>query len=209
MKKFIFILLLPLTIITGQDPVGHWTITDAVTLRGFEYTGELDIIKQGDAYRLDWTTTAGDYPGIGLLRDDILAVGWGDSYSGVTVYEIENGYLKGEWTAFFAEGMPGTEKSMDKTTRFEGIYDVTGTNPDGSEYTAELTIEKTGETYLIKWVLGGETGYGIGIKIGDLLCVGFGRESYGVIAYKLSGDTAEGIWTIQNAENVTTENIKR
>ncbi len=59
----------------AQD--GNWQIEQAQLRDGKSYNGSLTISKVGQAFGVDWKTTAGNYSGLGLLADAKLFVGIG------------------------------------------------------------------------------------------------------------------------------------
>jgi hypothetical protein len=92
-----------------------------------------------------------------------------------------------------------------------GTYRVEGTNPGGgSGYTGTVTVERTGETYQVIWVVGGVryTGTGIGDK--DFIAVSYrsGNDT-GLALYGEDGGNWLGLWTVANGRNVGTEVWKR
>jgi hypothetical protein len=92
-----------------------------------------------------------------------------------------------------------------------GTYRVEGTNPGGgSGYTGTVTVERTGETYQVVWVVGGVryTGTGIGDK--DFIAVSYraGNDS-GLALYGQDGGNWLGLFTVANGRNVGTEVWKR
>ena len=55
-----------------------------------------------------------------------------------------------------------------------GTYDVQGSNPGGgSSYRGTVTVEKTGETYRVVWVVGGTRYVGTGIGNREFLAVSY------------------------------------
>src|SRR3569833_207213 len=55
-----------------------------------------------------------------------------------------------------------------------GTYDVEGANPGGgSKYHGTVTVEKTGETYRVVWVVGSTRYVGTGIGNHDFLAVSY------------------------------------
>ncbi len=79
-----------------------------------------------------------------------------------------------------------------------GKYNVTGTNPNGSEYRGTLEIIARGDVYQFRWNAG--TQYdGVAIQNGDVVAVSFANGSdgkgCGVIDYDIQGDgTLNGKW---------------
>jgi hypothetical protein len=92
-----------------------------------------------------------------------------------------------------------------------GTYRVEGTNPGGgSGYTGTVTVERTGETYHVVWVVGGVryTGTGLGDK--NFIAVSYrsGNDT-GLALYGEDGGNWLGLWTVADGRNVGTEVWKR
>jgi len=92
-----------------------------------------------------------------------------------------------------------------------GTYTIEGTNPgSGSKYTGTVTVEKTGETYRVVWVVGDSryTGTGLGDK--DFMAVSYrsGSET-GLALYGEDGGNWKGVWTYAGSRNMGTEVWKR
>lgn len=128
---------------------------------------------------------------------------------GVVVYKIrEDGSLSGAWTNGEAGGrvMNETARSANAGVGLEGVYETTGTNPNGSEYRGKLNIERVSDkVYTLIW---SNSDRGTGILAGDTLVVGYGAGA-GVALYVLNADgSAEGFWTTATDEGrVGTENF--
>jgi hypothetical protein len=75
---------------------GSFQITSGQNPRGGSYTGSVAIAKNGDTYSLSWTLPRESYAGVGILRGDVLAVGWGGG-SGVVSYQVNGTRLDGVW----------------------------------------------------------------------------------------------------------------
>jgi hypothetical protein len=74
-----------------------------------------------------------------------------------------------------------------------GVYDTAGTNPDGSAYSGETEIARTGEAYRVVQRVG-STAQGTGLVSGDVLAVSFPDAGW-VAAYRIRPDgTLEGVW---------------
>jgi hypothetical protein len=88
-----------------------------------------------------------------------------------------------------------------------GKYDVEGSNPgNGKNYTGTVSVERTGDTYKVVWVIGGTryTGTGIGNK--EFLAVSYrtGNDT-GLALYATTKDGWKGIWTYANGTQIGTE----
>ncbi len=88
-----------------------------------------------------------------------------------------------------------------------GEYSVAGSNPgSGSRYGGTVTVEKTGQTYRVVWVVGGQRYVGTGIGDKDFLAVSYrsGNET-GLALYGAKGDNWSGVWTYANGRQIGTE----
>jgi len=194
---------------------GRWKITDARTLAGKAYTGTVRIASIGAVYELQWNTSAGKYRGLGLADGNKLCTGWGGKTFGVVLYKInDDGTLKGRWTIPGANEYEGAEEANGGTPgELEGEYAVKGSNPGGrGGYEGKLRIRKTGATYQLRWTIAGsQPYYGVGLKVGDSLHVGWGtgKGTYAVISYDFDGTSAEGLWTIGGAERTAKESLSK
>ncbi|MEO0544647.1 MAG: hypothetical protein AAFY99_12600 [Pseudomonadota bacterium] len=106
----------------------------------------------------------------------------------------------------------------------EGNYDVRGTGVDGEPYAGSVTVTRTGETYSVKWNIGGDTYFGSGIGASPLhngAIMGHASESDNVLTIGYSGSYEElrvafymehangvwqGIWTEYGSPKVSVEN---
>jgi len=92
-----------------------------------------------------------------------------------------------------------------------GSYNVEGANPGGSgKYRGTVTVEKTGQTYRVVWVVGGTRYIGTGIGNKDFLAVSYrsGNDT-GLALYGAGGGNWSGIWTYAGGRDVAPEVWKR
>ncbi len=89
-----------------------------------------------------------------------------------------------------------------------GRYFVEGTDPGkpGSKYTGTVTVEKTGETYSVVWVIDGARYVGTGIGNKDFLAVSYrsGNQT-GLALYGPQGDGWMGVWTYAGGSTMGTD----
>ena len=92
-----------------------------------------------------------------------------------------------------------------------GSYSVEGTNPgDGSHYTGTVTVERTGDTYRVVWVVGGTRYIGTGIGNHDFLAVSYKSGSdTGLALYGPEGDNWAGVWAYSGARKLGAELWRR
>lgn len=81
-----------------------------ISPEGKAYHGIVEIDKHGDTYLLRWTLGRSVELGLGLVKDDFLAVSYFDTTIGVVLYKIEDGSrLVGDWTTIELEGQVYSE----------------------------------------------------------------------------------------------------
>jgi len=87
----------------------------------------------------------------------------------------------------------------DDKLDISGKYEGKGTGPNGAAYEVKVEVSKSGDTYAIKWEVGGgnETYEGIGILEGDVFSVSYtaGGNGHGVVAYKVTKGKLDGKWS--------------
>jgi len=92
-----------------------------------------------------------------------------------------------------------------------GSYNVEGSNPGGSgNYRGTVTVEKTGDTYRVVWVVGSTRYVGTGIGNKDFIAVSYrsGNDT-GLALYGSDGGNWKGIWTYAGGREVGPEIWKR
>ena len=92
-----------------------------------------------------------------------------------------------------------------------GTYRVNGSNPsNGSSYSGTVTVEQTGDTYKVTWVVAGETYIGTGIGNDHFIAVSYhSGNATGLALYGDAGSDWQGIWAYQNGTKVGTKNWSR
>ncbi|MGG5886302.1 hypothetical protein ACLF3G_04115 [Falsiroseomonas sp. HC035] len=83
-----------------------------------------------------------------------------------------------------------------------GLYDVTGTNLDGTSYTGVAQIQQVGlSSFTILWRIGNQAVEGVGFASGRTIAVAYGLSRRpGIGIYTLNPDgSMEGEWTIIGA----------
>jgi hypothetical protein len=88
-----------------------------------------------------------------------------------------------------------------------GQYSLQGTNPgNGTAYRGTVTVEQTGETYKVTWVVGGERYVGTGIGDKNFLAVSYTAGKYtGLALYGADGPGWAGVWTYANGTKIGSE----
>ena len=168
-----------------------------VNPNGTTYSGEVSIRQQGSTYHFRWRIGNGQgFEGKGNLRGNRLTVNWGQQYP--VIYAVgSDGVLRGTWSNGRA-----TEVLLPRTTRapsegssdLDGVYDVKGTNPNGSTYSGEVSIQYQANTYQFRWrIANGQTFEGRGTLRGSALTVNWGQQ-YPVIYIVGTDGVLRGTW---------------
>jgi hypothetical protein len=198
----------------GADIAGTWRITQAGGPDGDNsYTGTVTLQKLADyVYAVKWQTSVGSYAGVGILDGANLYVGWGiDADHGVAVYKTNGSQLEGTWAASGGASGTGTETVTLTGGNLVGNHRLLGNNPNNAgAYRGTLDISENGATYIFKWSTAGTTYAGVGIKVGNIIAVGWGMgPNHGVVHYAFSGNSAQGKWAVPGMARLATENIAR
>lgn len=92
-----------------------------------------------------------------------------------------------------------------------GSYSVAGNNPGGgSKYGGTVTVETTGQTYRVIWIVGGTRYVGTGIGDKDFLAVPYKADSdTGLALYGADGGKWAGVWTYAGGHQIGAEVWKR
>lgn len=101
--------------------------------------------------------------------------------------------------------LPASGMAKKKDYDVTGTYSVRGYNPgvptSGTpNYTGTLTVEQSKGAYLLTWKInstGKEKVYkGVGIYSDGIFSTGYegGKETGGVVSYKVEGNTMKGVW---------------
>ena len=92
-----------------------------------------------------------------------------------------------------------------------GSYRVSGSNPNnGGSYSGTVTVEKTGQTYRVTWVIADSTYIGTAIGNDHFIAVSYhSGDSTGLALYGDAGSDWQGIWTYQGGTEAGTENWSR
>lgn len=223
------------------DLVGRWTVVGQTTVAtenatpvvidgshniagtnpdGTTYAGTLEVTPNNQVHTFDYVLGEQQFPGVGILRGNVVAVGYGGDQCSVASYFVyPDGTLVGMWTVVGSD-TTGTENAFRigdpvyaegaMIPNVEGTYDVSGTNlADASEYTGKLTIIPRGDVYQFSWEFPNGPSEGIGILVNNTLMVGYGGEGCGVNAYRVSETAMDGVWGIYGRETLGTETATR
>ena len=137
---------------TAQDLGGLAGVYDVqgINPNGTTYSGEVSIRQQGSSYYFRWRIGNGQaFEGRGTLRGSSLTVNWGQQYP--VIYAVgSDGVLRGTWSNGRATEnlFPRAVKAPEGSSDLDGTYDVKGTNPNGSTYSGEVSVEYRGGSVL-------------------------------------------------------------
>jgi hypothetical protein len=90
-----------------------------------------------------------------------------------------------------------------------GRYAVRGTNPNGSSYSGEVRVTRTGEsTYRVVWDIGRRSYFGTAIGNDEFIAVSYrtGNQTGIALYSRKSGGRWEGVWTFAGGREVGTDN---
>ncbi len=91
-----------------------------------------------------------------------------------------------------------------------GLYDVAGTNPDGSSYAGIIGLRQVGlASWQVLWNLGESRFEGYGMSSGNTFAVGFALgQRPGIAIYAVGADgSMTGQWTLVGTSAIGTETL--
>jgi hypothetical protein len=186
------------------------------TSNGRGYTGQVKIVARGEGYAIAWRLDQGDaYRGLAIKMDNVLgAVYWPDKSPlhghGIVAYHIEGGELQGIWLLAGGNQKSGRE-NLKGSPGLAGDYAITlGENPDDvTNYGGRVRMERRGDVYRVSWYTPDLSYVGNGIRIGDVLVVGYAAGQVpGTVAYCLGKDGLLGVWTYGGQAELGKEVLK-
>lgn len=199
---------------TTPDIAGTYDISGTNEGGGGDYAGKLTVSNRGDVYQFTWDTAGKKYDGVGVQTGKAVGVAFAEGDNGrgcgVVLYKIgPDGSLAGK-AGYWGTNSSETETATrTKGTDLDGQYDVSGTNPDGKNYTGTLTVTKSGAGYEFDWNTGSFIA-GFGIRQGDTVAVGLGGTKCGFVSYEVRSDgTLDGKWGGYGSRSVGTEVAKK
>ncbi|MBI2391926.1 MAG: hypothetical protein HYV09_20210 [Deltaproteobacteria bacterium] len=192
---------------------GTWSIVSSSNPGGGGgYTGTVSILRTGEPYQLTWSIPGSSgFSGVGVDMGSVLAVGWSPSGGsfGVVAYRVQGGQLDGVWAMQGQSGALGVER-LSGPPGLAGTYTITeARTPTGGTYSGTVQITPAGQVYRLQWTLANETYAGVGILQGDVLSVGWGSASVGVVAYRVQGGMLDGTWATLDGTTLGTEVLSR
>ena len=201
---------------TPRSIDGKYDATGTNAGGGSPYKADLVVTPHDDVYQFTWTSGKNSYDGVGVMTDNRVAVSFTDGNSGkgcgVVLYSIgSDGSLDGK-VGYWGTNTMETEKGVRKTgsgSDLDGVYDITGKNPEGKEYKGTLTVIQSGDGYTFDWNTG-NTLSGFGIRAGSYAAVGFGGKQCSFVGYDVQPDgTLQGKWGSQGSRSLGTETAKK
>jgi hypothetical protein len=188
------------------------------TAEGLAYGGQVEMVPQGRGIKLAWTLDGGGgYSGRGVQLDNVLgSVYWPETERfndpGIVIYRIDGGKLQGIWMPHDGpQNLTGREDLVGPSS-LEGRFEIIlGENPGGrSHYTGHVDIERRGDTYHFHWYSPRDSYLGNGIRIGNIMVVGYalGRAP-GTAAYCIHGGDLDGLWAYGADSRLGRETLHR
>ncbi len=179
---------------------GTWSVLGA-RASGQPYSGVATItpLAKGGPWRITWTIAGSTYSGVAASRGDVLSVGWadGDEYGVVDFVAKGDGNLDGVWYDSHSP-RPGRELLTGGLPSLAGVYSIASAkSPSGAAYTGTCDLAVTGDLHTLIWHVGADSFRGLGIRVGDVLSVGFSTApsgNFGVVQYKHEGARLVGRW---------------
>ena len=88
-----------------------------------------------------------------------------------------------------------------------GHYSVKGTSPNGgSDYSGDVTVQKTGDTYSVVWTIGDTKFIGTGVGNDEFLTVSYkSGDNTGLALYGHDAEGWTGVWTYAGGKTLGTE----
>ena len=179
---------------------------------GRKYNATLKVPPHEDVYQFTWLSGKSTYDGVGVMTDNEVAVSFTDGESGkgcgVVLYKItSNGSMEGK-IGYWGTNTLETESAVRKTgsgNDLDGVYNVTGRNPEGKDYTGTLTVIQSGDGYTFDWDAGTAIS-GFGIRADQYVAVGFGGKKCAFVGYDVKSDgSLVGKWGTQMSRKLGSE----
>jgi|GEM_PF-2296004 len=221
------------------DLIGIWTVTGATTVAsenatpinisgahniagtnpdGTTYTGTAQVTADNQVHTVDYNIN-GTFPGVGIMRGNVVAVGFGGETCSVASYFVyPDGTLVGLWS-LVGTNVANSEVAMRSDTPVyaegalipdvAGAYTVIGANPDNSTYEGTLTITPQGDVFQFSWAYSNGAIEGVGVQIGNTLMVGYGGDTCAVNGYLVSPESMDGIWATYGNNTLGAESLTR
>jgi len=192
---------------------GTYTIAKGTDPRtGQAYGGRVVVSRSGEAFRLTWELPgAPPTEGVGVLVGQVLAVGRGTGVEhGVVAYALSSTEIEGRWAAAGAGPRRLGAETLKGPSPLGGTYTIArGLNPDGTSYAGNLSITPEGELYRLAWRTGESAYDGLGVKQGQVLGVGWGSGSAGVVVFKVEEHGLIGRSAVPGASSTGVEELRR
>lgn len=190
------------TLQQATDTGSSYTLS-GVNPDGAKYTGTMTITFTGDTGQVEQVIGNSNYKGVAIIQGSVLAITLGDQNCGVISYVIqEDGSLSGIWST---NGSNKTSVESAFPINIAGAHNITGANPDGSQYKGTVDVQANNQVHTFNYNIGGAS-LGTGIMRGNKVAVGFGGENCSVSSYFVQPDgSLAGLWTVVGQNVVGTE----
>jgi hypothetical protein len=198
---------------SDDNLAGSYTITGK-NLNNQSYSGDLTIRKQDEVYQFSWNAGGSAYDGVGVREGNLVAVGYGAGDNGkgcgAAIYKIGEKSLNGKLGGWGFNKVGTQNAFLLKEDKKGGIFTVTGTDTDGTDYRGELYVAGSkGDVYHFAFTSGKVSYIGTGIKVGDYFGAGMGVKQCGYIVYDIKDDRLEAAWGVIGNDKLGTEIAER
>lgn len=201
---------------SGSDLAGTYTVKGS-SLDGKSYDGELVVTKRDEVYQMSWNVGGSKYDGVAVQNGNAVAASYTTGIDGkgcgAVIYKINENddSLEGKWGEWGINQV-GTEKAnaMEKVEKSIGVFNISGTNGNGTAYKGKLGIRRDSEdVYQFAWDTGVTKYIGTGVKMGDYLAAGSGSKQCGFVIYEVKDGKLEGKWGVPGTTKLGSETALR
>jgi hypothetical protein len=185
---------------------------------GGAFKGEALIAPRGDGYDVFWYFPDGtENRGFGVQVEDVFGAVLSPNANylrgiGVIAYKIAGGELTGvRLSGANPDGGTGREV-LKGSPDLIGRYEIASSeNPYGATLqSGHVEIERRGETYSVVWYTPERSYVGSGLRLGDVLVVGYGRWwAPGMVAHCIGNGILTGNWLARDEFRPGQETLRR
>jgi hypothetical protein len=201
-----FLLLIMLILSTGialADPIGTYGVSGANPGNGQKYFGRVVVKHTGSTYSVVWNVQNQTYTGTGIGTDEHFTVVYpsGGDIGVATYSRRPDGSWIGDWIVSGYSQL-GTEEWQPTK-----LYAVSGINPDGTKYSGNAAVLKSGDSYRVYRNIGSKESAGLAMGSDTYLDVGCKSPDHISISHfvRQPDGSWKGNWTNNNETKTGTE----